>query len=274
MRKNEVNGGLLKEVINAAREAGGIILANSRRPREVRYKGRIDLVTETDIAVEALLREKLEEIMPGIGFLGEESADGTASGRGAAQNDCWIVDPVDGTTNFVHGIPFVAVSIALRLAGETRIGVVHLPFLKECFSARRGAGAKRNNARIRVSAAESLERALVATGFPYSMSGALEGILRRLGNILPHCRGVRRCGAAAADLAYVAAGRFDAFYESGLKIWDIAAGQLLVEEAGGRVTDMDGGRRAFCGSILASNGHIHEGVAELLMRGCHGQVGE
>jgi myo-inositol-1(or 4)-monophosphatase len=255
---------LLKQVIAAAREAGGIVSANSRRPRTLRYKGRADLVTETDTAVEAFLREKLGALMPGIAFLGEESAGTPSPGFDIPQGDCWIVDPVDGTTNFVHGLPFVAVSIALYLDGATRLGVVHLPFLKECFSARRGAGAKRNGVRVRVSQVKRCEEALVATGFPYSMIGALDDILRRLGNILPNCRGVRRCGAAAADLAYVAAGRFDAFYESGLKSWDFAAGRLLVEEAGGRVTATDGAELAFGDALLASNGHIHRNMMELL----------
>ena len=260
-----MNDTLLKQVVAAAREAGGIIPANSRRPRTVRYKGRVDLVTETDTAVEAFLREKLGAIMPGIGFLGEESAGIPSPGFDIPQGDCWIVDPVDGTTNFVHGIPFVAVSIALYLDGATRLGVVYLPFLKECFYTRRGAGAKRNGSRIQVSDTRHCEEALVATGFPYSMNGELDAVLRRLGNVLPNCRGVRRCGAAAADLAYVAAGRFDAFYESGLKTWDIAAGRLLIEEAGGRVTAADGTELVFGGTLLASNGHIHRNMVELLI---------
>lgn len=254
-----MNSPLLNGALAAARAAGDIILEHSRRPRNVRWKGRADLVTETDTVVEAYLRERLSALTPGPGFMGEESASGCAP-----HGDCWIVDPVDGTTNFVHGLPFVAVSVALFCDGAIRLGIVHLPFLNECFHAEQGRGAHCNGTPVRVSETTRCNDALVATGFPYDAEKQLALILRRLGSVLPKCRGVRRCGAAAADLAYVASGRFDAFYESGLKPWDFAAGRLLVEEAGGRVSRMDGTPLAFEDSLLATNGRIHEEMIALL----------
>jgi myo-inositol-1(or 4)-monophosphatase len=254
-----VPASLLKAVLAAARAAGAIILEHSGRPRKARRKGRNDLVTETDLAVEAFLREELEKILPGVEFFGEESA-----GASVPDGDCWIVDPVDGTTNFVHGLPFVATSIALRQAGSTLLGVVHLPLLGECFSAAKNAGARLNGCPIRVSVTGSCGAALIATGFPYRIGARKKEILFRLGAVLSACRGLRRCGAAAADLAYVAAGRFDAFYESGLKVWDYAAGRLLVEEAGGRVSRTDGLPLGLDDALLASNGRIHQKMLKLL----------
>jgi myo-inositol-1(or 4)-monophosphatase len=254
-----MSASLLKAALAAARAAGAIILERGGLPRTARFKGRNDLVTETDLAVEAFLREELGKILPGVAFFGEESA-----GAPVPDGDCWIVDPVDGTTNFVHGLPFVATSIALRQGGDTLLGIVHLPVLDECFSAARGAGARLNDRPIRVSATRTRGDALIATGFPYDIGARKEDILLRLGAVLSECRGLRRCGAAAADLAYVAAGRFDAFYESGLKVWDYAAGGLLVEEAGGRVSRTDGLPLGFDDSLLASNGRIHRAMIELL----------
>ena len=254
-----MNASLLEHLIAVAGTAGDIIREHWRRPHTVRHKGRIDLVTETDAAVEAHIRERLDRLLPGVGFMGEESAaDPLPDG------DCWIVDPLDGTTNFVHGIPFVAVSIALWLEGTSRLGVVNLPLLGECFSAEKGQGARCNGHPLQVSGTLRCEQSLIATGFPYDMDGQKDRILSRLGAVLPQCRGVRRCGAAAADLAYVAAGRYEAFYEAGLKPWDMAAGWLLVEEAGGRVTNLLGEPLRFGDELLASNGHVHQEMLDLL----------
>ena len=254
-----MNSALLHNTIEVARTAGEIIREHWRLPRDVQYKGRIDLVTKTDAAVEAHLKERLNTLLPGVGFMGEESAHSLIPG-----GDCWIVDPLDGTTNFVHGIPFVAVSIALWQDGATRLGIVTLPILDECFYAERGHGAYCNGGALQVSKTVRCEQGLIATGFPYDIDVQKNNILRWLGAVLPQCRGVRRCGAAAADLAYVAAGRYEAFYETGLKPWDMAAGWLLVEEAGGRVTNILGEALRFGDVILASNGHVHQEMVDLL----------
>ena len=254
-----MNSSLLNKTISAARTAGEIILEHRQRPREVQYKGRIDLVTKTDAAVEAYLRERLLEILPGVGFMGEESAHSLLP-----EGDCWIVDPLDGTTNFVHDIPFVAVSIALWQGGMTRLAVVAIPTLNEYFYAEKGQGAYCNGQIIQVSSIAHCEQGLIATGFPYDIDAQKDRILRWLGSVLPKCQGVRRCGAAAADLAYVAAGRYEAFYETGLKPWDMAAGWLLVTEAGGSVTNILGEPLRFGDVILASNGRVHQELVDLL----------
>jgi len=254
-----MNSSLLDATIAIAGTAGELIREHWRRPRDVRYKGRIDLVTETDAAVESHLREHLGKLLPGVGFMGEESAPSLVP-----EGDCWIVDPLDGTTNFVHGIPFAAVSIALWQEGATRLGVVALPMLNECFYAERGQGAHCNGQPLQVSKIARCEQSLIATGFPYDIDVQKDRILRWLGAVLPQCQGVRRCGAAAADLAYVAAGRYEAFYETGLKPWDMAAGWLLVQEAGGRVTNILGEPLRFGDAILASNGHVHQELTDLL----------
>ena len=257
-----MNNTLLSKTIATARTAGEIIRAHWRQPRAVRHKGRIDLVTQTDAAVEIHLKERLHALLPGVGFMGEESARSPIP-----EGDCWIVDPLDGTTNFVHGIPFVAVSIALWLEGATRLAVVALPMLGECFYAEKGQGAHCNGRSLSVSGIVRCEQSLIATGFPYDIDAHKDRILRWLGAVLPQCQGVRRCGAAAADLAYVAAGRYEAFYEAGLKPWDMAAGWLLVEEAGGRVTNILGETPRFGDVILASNGHVHQELLDLLKGG-------
>jgi len=250
---------LLDATIAAARAAGEIIREHWQQPRTVHHKGRIDLITKTDAAVEAHLKKCLDKLLPGVGFMGEESAHSLIP-----EGDCWIVDPLDGTTNFVHGIPFAAVSIALWREGTARLGVVNIPMLDECFYAERGQGAYCNGRSLQVSSIVRCEQSLISTGFPYDVDVQKDRILRWLGAVLPQCQGVRRCGAASADLAYVAAGRYEAFYETGLKPWDMAAGWLLVEEAGGRVTNILGEPLCFGDAILASNGHVHQELVDLL----------
>ncbi|MCL1939580.1 MAG: inositol monophosphatase [Desulfovibrionaceae bacterium] len=253
-----MDSSLLNKTLAAAETAGEIIREHWQRPRDVRYKGRFDLVTKTDAAVEAHLQERLKEILPEVGFMGEESAHSLIP-----DGDCWIVDPVDGTTNFVHGIPFVAVSIALWQGGAIRLGIVTLPMLDERFYAEKGQGAYRNGQPLRVSGIASCEQALLSTGSPaYDIHA--DRTLRWLGAVLPRCQGVRRCGSAAADLAYVAAGRYEAFYSADLKPWDVAAGWLLVEEAGGRVTNIRGEPLRFGDIILASNGRVHQELVDVL----------
>lgn len=230
---------LLGDVLAAAHAAGEIIAAHDKKPRRVKHKGRIDLVTETDLAVEDFLKTRLAPLLPGASFMAEESYSGSPL-SGLGDEAVWVIDPLDGTTNFAHQIPFVATSIGLWSRGRVELGVINAPLLGECFWAVRGGGAFCNGAAIRVSGQARLEDALVATGFPYTIAEDAAKITAMLRRVLVAAQGVRRCGAAAVDMAFLAAGRYDAFYENGLKAWDTAAGMLLVEEAGGTVSRYDG----------------------------------
>lgn len=227
----------------AVRRAGERIRADFGAPRDIRRKGRIDLVTATDMAVEAMLKDELSRILPGAAFLAEETAGSTDL---AALGDapCWIIDPLDGTTNFAHGLPMVCTSVALWLNGRVELGFVNAPVMDEFYSARRGGGAFVNGERIRVSGVAEIEEALLATGFPYALEERMDGIMANLRRALAASQGVRRPGSAAIDLAWTARGRFDGFWENGLKPWDVAAGWLLVEEAGGVVGRFAGGESA------------------------------
>ena len=251
---------LLNEVVAAALDSGAIIRDHAEKPRDIHYKGRIDLVTATDLAVEEFLRGRLAPLIPGAHFLAEEGSPGTALAEAT-----WVIDPVDGTTNFAHGLPFVGTSIGLWLDGDIVLGVVNAPLLDECFSALKGQGAFRNGASIRVSTTPDLEHSLIATGFPYSLDQELPGLLRRMGRVLSSTQGVRRYGAASLDLAYVASGQYDGFYERRLNPWDLAAGWLLVREAGGMVTRTDGSAFHLNDhDVLATNGKIHEALLALM----------
>jgi myo-inositol-1(or 4)-monophosphatase len=257
----QVDDQTVRQVECIVREAGAIISEDSLKPREVRHKGRIDLVTETDLKVEEKLKKDLKKVLPDALFLAEETASTTVP-----QDLTWVIDPLDGTTNFAHGIPFVAVSVALWAESEIVLGMVHAPLLNEFFSARKGKGATLNGAPVKVSNTPVLEQALLATGFPYGIERHLDQILEHLRRMLAAAQGVRRPGSAAIDLAYTACGRYDGFYEPALKPWDTAAGWLLVREAGGRVTQFDSALEYILGAetILASNGHIHEHMSRLL----------
>jgi len=252
---------LLEAARQAVLDAGEIIKDHWDKPRDIQRKGRIDLVTATDLAVEKALLASLSAILPESTFLAEESAASLTPGRLT-----WIIDPLDGTTNFAHGLPFVATSVALWRDGRTVLGIVNLPILGECFWATEGGGAFLNGRRIGVSGVDSLEDSLVATGFPYTVREHMRPLMENFEAVLGHTQGIRRPGAAALDLAYTAAGRFDAFYEIGLKPWDTAAGWLLVTEAGGRVTQFAPSEpfRLDAHGILASNGLLHEAMARLL----------
>lgn len=253
---------LLHECVAIVRRSGEIIRSHWPQPSHVRHKGSIDLVTETDLAVEAFLKENLARLLPGATFLAEESSKPDQE----PGECCWIIDPVDGTTNFVHRIPQVGTSVALWRDGRVMLGVVNVPMLGECFWAARGEGAFCNGKAVGVSVADKLNDALVGTGFPYDVAARLPEIMARLAVVLPATQGLRRIGAASVDLAYVACGRLDAFYEAGLKPWDLAAGWLLVEEAGGRVTNLRKGPLRFGEALLASNGRLHDALAALLAK--------
>jgi myo-inositol-1(or 4)-monophosphatase len=254
--------GLLQEVEAAVRDAGELIREHNRRPRRVRCKTSLkDLVTETDGAVEKMLRNSLGTLVPQASFLGEEG-----SPEQGLAGLAWVVDPLDGTTNFAHGVPFVATSVALCQDGVPMLGIVNLPLLGELFTAARGQGARMNGEPIQVSQVASLDSALVATGFPYRIEEHKEAILRQLSLAMPYTQGVRRAGAAALDLAFVACGRYDGFFEFALNPWDTAAGVLLVEEAGGRVGAMTSQTPYRLGGpdILAANALLFGQLQNLL----------
>jgi myo-inositol-1(or 4)-monophosphatase len=242
------------------RQAGEMILADWDRPKDIGFKGRIDLVTKTDTAVEDYLTRELKGILPEAKVIAEER-----SGQGTVSDLSWVLDPLDGTTNFAHGLPHVAVSLALWAQDEIVLGLVYAPRLDEFFCAIRGNGAFLNQDRIQVSDSGRLDQSLVATGFPYSIAEDAADLLPPLGRVLQSARGLRRLGAASLDLAYTACGRLAGFYEYGLRPWDTAAGWLLVEEAGGLVTGIDGRSAYGLGpNILASNGRLHLDLARAI----------
>ncbi len=254
----------MRLVLETVRKAGAIIREHWDQPRQVKRKGRIDLVTQTDLAVEKYLKEALPSVLPEAGFLAEESAEGLEpSGL------CWVIDPLDGTTNYAHSLPFVAVSVGLWRHGRVDMGVVYNPILDECFAAERGRGTWLNGRRVEVSEANTLEDCVAATGFPYTVREKLPLVLGPMGAVLAHTQGLRRYGAAAVDLAYLSSGKLDFFYEPDLKPWDTAAGWLLVEEAGGRVTQYDPAQpyHLTAPTILASNGRIHAEAARIIAKG-------
>ena len=252
------------DILEVVDKAGAIIRTNALQPHTIHHKGRIDLVTETDVQVENFLKENLGAILPEAVFVAEESTTGQALAQIAQAETCWIIDPVDGTTNFAHGLPFVATSVALQRDGEIVLGIVNAPLLNECFAAEKSAGAWMNGQRIHVSGQSDIEQSLIATGFPYDISQRVELIIRRLRPFLARSQGVRRCGAAALDLAWTACGRFDAYYEDGLKPWDSAAGCLILTEAGGMASDLEGQPYTLTPKILASNGLLHPEMLRIL----------
>ncbi len=250
---------LVDGFLACVRQAGGVVRAQWNDVKEIAFKGRIDLVTQTDLAVEKLLLEGLSVLLPGSTVLAEESH--VSLDPGALT---WIVDPVDGTTNYAHGLPIVAVSVALWKHGQVELAAVYLPMLEELFWAVRGQGAFLNGKRIAVSREGVMQNSLIATGFPYSFYTEVDQICTRLRRVLLASQGVRRMGSAAVDLAYTACGRFEGYYETGLKPWDTAAGWLLVEEAGGKVSGLDGSYGLGGHMIVATNGAVHEELVSLL----------
>jgi myo-inositol-1(or 4)-monophosphatase len=251
---------MLNFAIEMARDAGHLLLEKFGRIIDVRKKGDINLVTEADLASEALIIERIKSYHPKHAILAEES--GEAAVAGAEWK--WIIDPLDGTTNYAHGYPCFCVTIALEHKGEIVIGVTYDPTRDELFAAERGHGASLNGKPIRVSAAERLSESLVVTGFPYDFKSRPR-FAHHLTEFLLSSRGVRRDGSAAIDMAYVACGRFDGFWEEGLNPWDVAAGYLLIEEAGGRVSYYDGSEYSvYEPPIVASNGLIHSQMLDVL----------
>src|SRR5579864_8416091 len=228
---------------------------------QVSVKGPGEFVSAADLKAEKVLRAELAKARPGYGFLMEESGAEAGSDR----HHRWIVDPLDGTTNFLHGIPHFAISIALERDGEIIAGLIYEPVRDEMFWSEKGGGAFLNDRRLRVSARRQLGEALIGTGLPFRGHGEHAIYTATLSRVMAATSGVRRFGAAALDLAYVAAGRYDGFWEFGLSPWDIAAGLLLVREAGGFVSDLAGGQTMMTsGDVLAANGHLHLPLAALI----------
>jgi len=249
-------------LIAIAQEAGTLFLEGYHARKEITYKSEIDLVTQYDVAVEKRLTQLLSKAFPSHTLVGEES------GTLAYPEKAIYIDPIDGTTNFVHGIPFCAVSVGVWEGGKPVAGVVYNPVLEELFYAEAGKGARLNGEPIGVDTADTLTRSLIATGFPYTKierGQDYEWVLEAMRNVLPAARDIRRLGSASLDLCYVARGTFSGYYEVNLKPWDVAAGLLMVLEAGGRVSREDGAPYTLDSRVIvADNGRIHDPLVSLL----------
>jgi len=238
--------------------AGDIQIARQASGFHVEKKGAIDLVTEVDLECERVCRQVIAERFPGHDILAEELS---RPGERASSRYRWVFDPVDGTTNYAHGLPIFCASLALEIDGWAEVGAVYDPSRRELFTAERGVGAFLNGAPLRVSTTETLLDSLLVTGFPYDVHKQTRDLLEMFGAFLGTARAVRRLGSAALDLCYVAAGRFEGFWEQHLKPWDVAAGALIAAEAGGRVTGMDGSPfDPAAAHLVASNGRIHDAM--------------
>jgi myo-inositol-1(or 4)-monophosphatase len=255
---------LLSFAIQTARDAGRLLAERFGRTLQISNKGELDLVTESDLASERLIIDRIKTYHPRHAILAEESGASAPRDHEQGSEWRWIIDPLDGTTNYAHGYPCFCVSMGLERQGKMEVGVIYDPLRDEMFTAERGQGASLNGRRIQVSPASNLSGALLCTGFPYDVRERSE-FARHFTNFIMNAQGVRRDGAAALDLAYVAAGRFDGFWEEGLKPWDVAAGVLIIEEAGGRVSNYAGEPfNIFTPPIVASNGLLHEQMMRVL----------
>ena len=254
---------LLNVAVMAARRAGAVLIRNLVRLEklEVEKKGHNDFVSEADRAAERAIIDVIHKHYPEHAILAEES--GRQGDAGA--DTVWIIDPLDGTTNYLHGFPVFAISIGVKVGGRLSHGVVYDPMRQELFTATRGAGAQLDDHKIRVSGRSDMSQALIGTGFPFRQAESkVEPYLSMLGKVVKNTAGVRRPGAAALDLCYVAAGRLDGFWETGLAPWDLAAGSLIIREAGGIVSGLDGSENFLdTGHILCGTPKIYSGLAKL-----------
>jgi myo-inositol-1(or 4)-monophosphatase len=245
--------------------AGAIQLSRQESGFRIDKKGTIDLVTEVDIECERMCRTVIAERFPTHDVLAEELSEGPR--ERARSSHRWVFDPVDGTTNYAHGLPIFCSSLALEIEGRPEAAAIYDPTRRELFTAERGEGAYLNGVRLSVSTTTHLIDGLLVTGFPYDVHRQTADLVGLFGAFLGQARAVRRLGSAALDLCYVAAGRFDSFWEQHLKPWDVAAGALVVTEAGGRITGMDGSPfDPVAAHLVASNGHLHEAVLDVIRR--------
>ena len=250
----------IQTATEAALRAGRLLRENIEKSGEISYKGAVDLVTNLDTQAQKVIFDHLSARFPDHDYLAEE---GLSQDKGAEFR--WIIDPLDGTTNYVHHFPVFTVSIALEREGEVVLGLIYDPMREEIFSAMKAKGAFLNGEGIRVSRVDDLNKSLLATGFPYDVRTSKVNNIAHFNNFITRVQGIRRCGSAAMDLCYVASGRFDGFWEVKLSPWDMAAGALLVQEAGGLVSDFQNGEfKIHSDEILASNGLIHEQIVEVL----------
>ncbi|MBL1141658.1 MAG: inositol monophosphatase [Proteobacteria bacterium] len=250
---------MLNIAIRAARAAGDSIVREMDRVSDISVdiKGKNDYVTEVDRQAEHIIIETIKNAYPDHAFLAEES------GKSGDSDYVWIIDPLDGTTNFLHGIPHFAVSIALEYRGRLDQAVIYDPVKQELFTASKGKGAQLNNKKIRVSPQKTLEGALLATGFPFGENPEVDNFIKSFKSLFPSISGIRRLGVASLDLAYVACGRFDGFWEYGLKPWDIAAGVLIVQEAGGINSEISGGVDFMkSGNIVSANPKLMKAILQ------------
>jgi len=250
--------------ISLAKRAGEKIKPAFHAPKEISFKDTIDLVTKTDKEVELMIITEIKNRYPGHLFVAEENVSEGKAEEVLTDAPTWLIDPIDGTTNFVHKFPYCSVSIGFAVNKKVVVGVVYNPILDDLFTAALGKGAKRNGKPIFVSTTDNLKHSLISTGFPYDRSQT-ERVTNRLRVVLEHVRDVRRAGSAALDLCFVAAGVFEAYYEESIHAWDIAAGCLILEEAGGVVASLDGSPFNLCHrQVLATNKAIHTSFKELL----------
>lgn len=257
---------MIETIINTAREAGEILKEGFYRPKNINYKSEIDLVTEYDVKIEQFLTEKFRVLFPEYEIIGEESSQ-----EYEIKGKQLIIDPIDGTTNFVHKVPMLGISIGVFEEGKPVAGVVYNPIMDEMYHAVKGEGSYLNGEKIEVSKTDTLTKSLIATGFPYTKvqrGEDFEWVLSCMRNIMPVTRDIRRLGAASIDMCYIARSIFDGYYEVNLKPWDVAAGMIIVTEAGGRYSNKKGeaytiGKEA----IIVSNSHIHDQFVETLEKG-------
>jgi myo-inositol-1(or 4)-monophosphatase len=250
----------LKVAVEAAREAGRMLRENLDASREIVYKGEVDLVTNFDNRSQRMIFDRLAKNFPDHDFVAEEGLD-----QKTGNEYRWIFDPLDGTTNYAHRFPFFSVSIALEFKGQVICGVVYDPMRDETFSGIRGCGAFLNGNRIKVSTIDDLDKSLLATGFPYDLRKSDDNNIAHFNNFVIRAQAIRRCGSAALDLCYIACGRFDGFWELKLKPWDVAAASLIVQEAGGHLSDFK--NREFhihSHETLGTNGLIHQQMLNVL----------
>lgn len=251
--------------VRAARRAGNLIASAAEQVDrlEITEKASNDFVTQVDVQAEEAIISVVRDAYPDHAILGEES--GEIEGKNDGTDYQWVIDPLDGTTNFLHGFPQFAVSIGVRYKGRIEHAVIYDPMRQELFTASRGQGAQLNDRRLRVTSRKNLDGALLGTGFPFKQQQHLDVYLKTFKALFPMTAGIRRPGSAALDLAYVAAGRLDGFWEIGLNPWDIAAGTLLVQEAGGLISDFGGGNDYFeTGNVVAGNPKVFKAILQAI----------